>query len=119
MLRAERTWRVFSGCISRLKSAPHGVQRSSALGKHQPDVDLILTQPTTDETAWVQIKSKTNQAELNDYLGRFQRDGSCGASSSSAIVLQAHSVCPRNPACTFGPPSASLTLRSTPVCSIG
>jgi hypothetical protein len=27
----------------------------------------------------VQIKSKANQAELNDYLGRFQRDGSCGS----------------------------------------
>ena len=54
-----------------------GWQRSSALGKHQPDVDLILTQPTTDETAWVQVKSKANQADLNDYLGRFQRDGSC------------------------------------------
>src|SRR5207244_11593485 len=52
-----------------------GWQRSSALGKHQPDVDLILTQPTTDETAWVQIKSKASQAELNDYLGRFRRDG--------------------------------------------
>jgi len=25
----------------------------------------------------VQIKSRTSQAELNDYLGRFRRDGSC------------------------------------------
>jgi hypothetical protein len=40
-------------------------------------VDLILTQPTIGETAWVQIKSKTSQAELNDYLGRFRRDGTC------------------------------------------
>jgi hypothetical protein len=46
------------------------------LGKQQPDVDLTLTQPTTGETAWVQIKSKANQAELNDYLGRFRREGS-------------------------------------------
>ena len=37
----------------------------------------ILTQPTADETAWVQIKSKANQAELNDYLGRFRREDSC------------------------------------------
>jgi hypothetical protein len=54
-----------------------GWQRSSVLGKDQADVDLILTQPTTVETAWVQIKSGTSQAELDDYLGRFRRDGSC------------------------------------------
>src|SRR5258705_13934326 len=36
-----------------------------------------ITEPTTDETAWGQIKSKANQAELNDFLGRFRRDGSC------------------------------------------
>ena len=40
-------------------------------------VDLILTQPTIGETAWVQIKSGASQAELDDYLGRFRRDGSC------------------------------------------
>ena len=37
----------------------------------------ILTQPTIGETAWVQIKSGTSQAELDDYLGRFRRGGSC------------------------------------------
>jgi hypothetical protein len=47
------------------------------LGKDQADVDLILSQPTIGETAWVQIKSRTSQAALNDYLGRFRRDGSC------------------------------------------
>jgi hypothetical protein len=54
-----------------------GWQRSSVLGKDQADVDLILCQPTIGETAWVQIKSSASQAELDDYLGRFRRDGSC------------------------------------------
>jgi hypothetical protein len=40
-------------------------------------VDLILSQPLLGETAWVQIKSTASQADLNDYLDRFQRDGSC------------------------------------------
>ena len=40
-------------------------------------MDLILTQPTIGETAWVQIKSQSSQAELNDYLGPFRREGSC------------------------------------------
>ena len=57
-------------------AAHGGWQRSSVLGKDQADVDLILTQPTIGETAWVQIKSQSSQAELNDYLGRFRRDGS-------------------------------------------
>jgi Restriction endonuclease len=52
-----------------------GWQRSSVLGKNQADVDLILTQPTIGETAWVQIKSGTSQVELD--VGRFRRDGSC------------------------------------------
>ena len=69
-------WRDFETLVD-LIFARGGRQRSSALGKHQPDVDLILTQPTTDETAWVQIKSKANQADLNDYLARFRREANC------------------------------------------
>jgi hypothetical protein len=68
-------WRDFETLVD-LIFARGGWQRSSALGKQQPDVDLILTQPTTGETAWVQIKSKATQAELNDYLRRFRREGS-------------------------------------------
>jgi hypothetical protein len=69
-------WRDFETLVD-LIFARGGWQRSIVLGKHQADVDLILTQPTTGETAWVQIKSQTSQAELDDYLGRFRRDGSC------------------------------------------
>jgi Restriction endonuclease len=69
-------WRDFETLVD-LIFARGGWQRSSVLGKEQADVDLILTQPTIGETAWVQIKSTTSQAELDDYLGRFRRDGSC------------------------------------------
>ena len=54
-----------------------GWQRTSVLGEGLPDVDLILSHPTTGETAWIQVKSQTSQAELDDYLRRFRRDGSC------------------------------------------
>ena len=37
----------------------------------------MLTSPTTGETAWVQIKSSSAQAVLDDYIERFRRDGSC------------------------------------------
>src|ERR1700737_406151 len=69
-------WRDFETLVD-LIFARGGWQRSSVLGKNQADVDLILTQPTIGETAWVQIKSGTSQAELDDYVGRFRRDGSC------------------------------------------
>jgi hypothetical protein len=65
-------WRDFETLVD-LIFARGGWQRSSVLGKDQADVDLILTQPTIGETAWVQIKSGTSQAELDDYLGRFRR----------------------------------------------
>ena len=54
-----------------------GWRRSSLLGEQMPDVDLMLDQPTTGESAWVQVKTGTRQAELDDYLERFRRDGSC------------------------------------------
>jgi hypothetical protein len=69
-------WRDFETLVD-LIFARGGWQRSSVLGRGQADVDLILTQPTIGETAWVQVKSRTSQAELDDYLDRFRRDGSC------------------------------------------
>jgi Restriction endonuclease len=69
-------WRDFETLVD-LIFARGGWQRSSVLGKDQADVDLILRQSTIGETAWVQIKSGTSQAELDDYVGRFRRDGSC------------------------------------------
>lgn len=53
-----------------------GWRRSSTLGGEQADVDMILDNASTRETAWVQVKTGTQQAELDDYLARFTRDGS-------------------------------------------
>ena len=69
-------WRDFETLVD-LIFARGGWRRTSVLGKDQADVDLILSQPTTGETAWVQIKSMASQAGLADYLDRFRRDGSC------------------------------------------
>jgi hypothetical protein len=46
------------------------------VGGNQADVDMVLTQPTTNEIAWVQVKSRSTQAELDDYVRRFHTDGS-------------------------------------------
>jgi hypothetical protein len=76
---ARLDWRDFETLVDLIFSRG-GWQRSSVLGKNQADVDLILSQPTIGETAWVQIKSGTSQAELDDYVGGFRRDGSCDRS---------------------------------------
>ncbi|MBX3582912.1 MAG: restriction endonuclease [Rhizobiaceae bacterium] len=69
-------WREFETLVD-LVFTRGGWRRTSVLGKNMPDVDLILEQPVTGETAWVQVKTGTSQAELDDYRGRFDRDGSC------------------------------------------
>ena len=48
-----------------------GWQRISRVGGTQKDIDLELEQPTTQERAFVQIKSNASQAVLNDYVARF------------------------------------------------
>jgi hypothetical protein len=55
--------------------ARSGWQRSSRVGENQPDYDLLMEQPTTGETAFIQVKSKATQSELDDYVGRFRRGG--------------------------------------------
>jgi hypothetical protein len=52
-----------------------GWQRTGALGQGQRDVDLLLEHPLTGERAWVQVKSKAVQRTLDDYLARFEHDG--------------------------------------------
>ena len=73
---AQLDWRDFEIMVD-LIFARGGWQRSSAVGDGEVDVDLMLTSPTTGETAWVQIKSSAAQAVLDDYIERFHRDGSC------------------------------------------
>ncbi|MDZ7736893.1 MAG: hypothetical protein U5P41_12930 [Gammaproteobacteria bacterium] len=49
-----------------------GWQRISSLGGTLKDIDLALKHPTTGETAFVQVKSRANQAVFDDYLARFK-----------------------------------------------
>jgi len=69
-------WAEFETLVD-LMFARGGWRRTSLLGGGQADVDLILDQPISGETAWVQVKSRARQAQLDDYVRRFQRDGSC------------------------------------------
>jgi hypothetical protein len=68
-------WRDFEIMVE-LIFTRGGWQRQSALGDGEVDIDLLLDNPTTSETAWVQVKSSATQATLDDYLTRYQRDGS-------------------------------------------
>ncbi len=91
---AELHWAEFETLVD-LMFARGGWRRTSTLGKTMPDVDLILDQPVTGERAWVQVKSRATQSALDDYLGRFERDGSCERfffvchSPAGALVLEA------------------------------
>ena len=49
-------WKDFETLIDLIFSRG-GWQRVGALGGDQADVDLVLKQPITEETAWVQVKS--------------------------------------------------------------
>jgi hypothetical protein len=68
-------WEEFENLIDLIFSR-NGWQRTSILGRDLPDVDLVLEQPSTGETAWVQVKSTAGRAEIDDYLTRFRADGS-------------------------------------------
>lgn len=68
-------WKDFEILID-LLFARSGWRRSSILGGDMPDVDLVLEQSVSGETAWVQIKAEAGQSELDDNLTRFKKDGS-------------------------------------------
>jgi hypothetical protein len=52
-----------------------GWLRTTRVGARLIDVDIVMEQPTTGETAFVQVKSAANQGVLNDYLQRFRSSG--------------------------------------------
>jgi len=99
-LSHSRGTRLVNGNALVARLAVNAFQRGIPLWLSSPIVELVYRRrprhwggrgsSSTDigETAWVQIKSKTSQAELNDYLGPLSTDGSCHASSSSATALQ-------------------------------
>ena len=49
-----------------------GWRRVGALGRAQKTLDLDLVLPSTGERAFVQVKSRTSQAQLEDYVTRFE-----------------------------------------------
>lgn len=67
-------WADFETLVD-LIFARSGWQRVSRVGATQADVDLVLEQPTTGETAFVQVKSKAGAPVLQDYINRFRRNG--------------------------------------------
>lgn len=67
-------WRDFE-TLADLIFARSGWQRSTSVGKQLADIDILMEQPTTGEIAFVQVKSKSNQHTLDDYLERFHASG--------------------------------------------
>jgi hypothetical protein len=67
-------WADFETLVD-LIFARAGWQRVSRLGETLADVDLVLTQPSTGERVFVQVKSTAGQAVLDDYVERFRRSG--------------------------------------------
>jgi hypothetical protein len=67
-------WADFETLVD-LIFARSGWQRVSRVGENQKDVDLIIEQPATGDTAFVQVKSKARQAVLDDYIDRFRSSG--------------------------------------------
>lgn len=55
--------------------ARSGWQRSTPVGEGLADIDILMEQPTTGETAFVQVKSKADQGVLDDYFNRFRASG--------------------------------------------
>ena len=74
LITAALDWRDFEIMVD-LLFARGGWQLQSALGEGEVDIDLLLDDPSTNETAWMQIKSSASQATLDDYLERYGRDG--------------------------------------------
>jgi len=67
-------WRDFETFVD-LIFARTGRQRLSRVGGTRKDIDLMLRDPVTGEIAAVQVKSQANQAELDDYIERFEATG--------------------------------------------
>ncbi len=67
-------WKDFE-TLTDLIFARSGWQRSTRVGETLADIDIVMEQPTTGETAFVQVKSKAGQSVLEDYLARFRRTG--------------------------------------------
>jgi len=68
------SWQDFE-CLVELVFSASGWRRVSSVGKTQKTIDLDMTLPTTGERAFVQIKSQTNDRQLNDYISALTDSG--------------------------------------------
>lgn len=69
------TWQDFELLVDLVFSSS-GWKRTGATGGVQNTVDIELLLPSTQERAFVQVKSRATPAQLNDYLGRMaEMDG--------------------------------------------
>jgi hypothetical protein len=65
-------WRDFE-TLADVMLARSGWLRTSTLGGTQTDIDVEMEHPILQEKAFVQVKSRSRQIELDDYVSRFQR----------------------------------------------
>ncbi|MHB1021108.1 MAG: restriction endonuclease [Acidobacteriaceae bacterium] len=65
------TWQDFELLVD-LVFSNSGWRRTGQVGKTQKTVDIELLLPTTNERAFVQVKSSTNQQDLADYSKRLE-----------------------------------------------
>ena len=66
------TWKDFETLVDLVFSSS-GWRRVSEVGGSAKTLDIELMLPTTDERAFVQVKSKTDASQLQDYLNRFEQ----------------------------------------------
>ncbi len=64
-------WHDFETLVG-LVFSTSGWRRQGDVGKTQKTLDIDVTLPSTGERAIVQIKSKTNNAELAEYVARLE-----------------------------------------------
>lgn len=65
------SWRNFEVLVD-LIFAQSGWRRMSQTGGSQETVDIELMLPSTGERAFVQVKSRTNQKQLEEYISKFE-----------------------------------------------
>ena len=78
-------WADFETLID-LLIARSGWQRVSRLGGSMKDADILVEQPLTGEVAFVQVKSASNQKELDRYIDIFNEHAQC-----SRMIFACHS----------------------------
>ncbi|CAM3344817.1 restriction endonuclease [Asticcacaulis taihuensis] len=69
-LIAKLSWQDFELFVDLIFTSS-GWRRTGALGGTQKTVDIELELPSTNERAFVQVKSATNQSEFDQYLSAF------------------------------------------------